>query len=223
MKYSRTLMKTLLVSAGATCMVLSNARAESGGHWFLRPLVGLSLVSDFQATANNVAGSTGPAEIKLDNGFTAGLGAGYRYNANIAVEIAWEYRSNDSEVLLNGATPLRDGNYASNTFYLNGHYYFSNSGKWEPYVGAGLSWVQEIDLDFEQNGVESSYTSDGDVGYQVFAGLNYDLSPSWDLQSELRYGSITDITLKSEAANGDSFTGMDYQPFTVQLGLVYQF
>ena len=218
-----TPMNTLLFSAAFAGMASYNVDAASEDRWFLRPQVGLSLISDFQARSNKVAGFSGPAEIKLDNGFAAGIGIGYRYSPNFAVELAWEYRSNDSEALIDGGTSLGSGNYASNTFFLNGLYFFSQSGRWQPYLGAGLSWLQEIDLDFEQDGVESSYSGDGDIGYQLFAGLNYDLTPDWGLQTELRYGSITSITLESEAGDGSSFSGMDYQPFTVQVGLIYRF
>ena len=68
-----------------------------------------------------------------------------------------------------------------------------------------------------------SYSGDGDVGYQVFAGINYDLNQTWKLQSELRYGSITDIDLEGEGNDVGEFDSIDYETTTLQIGLVYDF
>lgn len=198
------------------------ALASDSDKWFLRPYVGLSLMSDLDATASNVDNTSGTARVSLDNGYTGGLGVGYRLNERFAVELAWEYRSNDSEINIADQTSLTNGNYASNIFFLNGHYHFGKHGNWQPYVGAGLSWIQEIDIDFERNGTESSLSADGDVGYQLFTGVNYALAPAWQLQTELRYGSISGIDLVEEGGSA-RLSGLDYEPVTVQAGLVFQF
>ena len=171
----------------------------------------------------DIDGMSGEADINLDTGFTGGLGVGYRFNPRVALEFGWEYRSNDSSVTLNGSSEFDDGNYASNLFYLNGHYFFESSDKWQPYVGAGLTWIEEIDIDLERNGSEQSYSGDGDTGCQIFAGVNYELGNAWDLQTELRYGSISDIDLKGESGDPGAISGIDYETTTLQLGLVYRF
>lgn len=220
---NNTMIKILALSLAATGLSNSTFASEDDS-WFLRPYLGLSQVSNFEATANNVDGLTGPAKIDLDTGYVTGIGIGYRYNENIAVELAWEYRSNDADVLVADQSLLSNGNYASNIFFINGHYHFNRQDNWQPYVGVGLSWVQEIDIDFERNGIESSYSSDGDTGYQLFAGVDYQLAPALALQTELRYGSITGIDLQQEEGNaGGNFSNLDYKPFTLQAGIVYQF
>lgn len=76
--------------------------------------------------------------------------------------------------------------------------------------------AQEIDFDFENNGVEQSFDGQGDVGVQIFAGLNYRLSRSWSIGGEIRYGSTTGINLGPVRA-------LDYSPTSLQIGLSYRF
>jgi len=180
-------------------------------------------MSDLSSDFTDIDMLSGRADIDLDTGFTGGLGLGYRYTDKLAVEFGWEYRSNDAETTLNDVSEFDEGNYASNIFYLNGHYFFDKIDKWQPYVGAGLTWVEEIDIDLERGDRELSYSGDGDTGYQVFGGLNYDLSESWKLQSELRYGSITGIDLEGEGSDSGAFDGIDYETTTLQIGLGYDF
>ena len=216
-------MKPTAMIVGALAMQLLAASALAEDNWFVRPYAGLSQMSDLSADFDNIDSLSGEADVNLDSGFTGGLGVGYRFDERLALEFGWEYRSNDSSVTLNDASRFEDGNYASNLFYLNGHYFLEASGKWQPYVGAGLTWVEEIDIDLERGGQEQSYSGDGETGYQIFAGVNYELNKDWELQTELRYGSITDISLQGESGTAGEITGIDYETTTLQLGLVYQF
>lgn len=85
-----------------------------------------------------------------------------------------------------------------------------------------MTWVEEIDLDLERRGSkELSYSGNGDVGYPVFAGVNYDLNEDWKLQSELRYGWVNDIDLDGEGSATGEFDSIDYETTTIQVGLAY--
>lgn len=209
--------KTLI----STALILSfSSNADS---WFIKPYAGLSNMSDLSGYGENIDDMTGNTDINLGSGFVAGLSGGYYYNDNIAVELGWEYRSNESETTIANTSNYPDGNYASNTFYLNGLYHFSKSSNWQPYVGAGLIWMQEVDIDLELGGTELSYSGDGDTGFQVLAGMNYHINKDWFIQLEARYTSITDIDLSGEEDATGIISGLDYEPTTLQLGIIYQF
>ena len=216
-------MKFNTLIAGASLLALFATPLAAADNWFVRPYVGLSQMSDTSAGFSAIDGLSGDADIDLDTGFTGGLGVGYRYTDRFTVEVGWEYRSNDSETVLADSSEFDDGNYASNVFYLNGHYHFATEGDWRPYVGAGITWIEEIDIDLERGGEELSYAGDGDVGYQLFAGVDYRLNPEWTLQGELRYGSITGIDLDGESGDPGQIDDIDYQTTTLQIGLVYAF
>ena len=216
MKYSKLI-------AGASLLVLTSTPVVAEDNWFVRPYVGLSQMSDIDSDFSDIDGLSGKADVDLDSGFTGGIGVGYNYTDNFAVEVGWEYRSNDSEVVLADTSEFDDGNYASNIIYLNGHYRFAANGDWRPYVGAGLTLVEEIDIDLERGGEELSYSGDGEVGYQLFAGVDYRINPAWTLQGELRYGSITGIDLDGESGDPGKIEDIDYETTTLQVGLVYEF
>lgn len=190
--------------------------------WFLRPVVGMSLMSDTSVNATNVDSVTGYANVDLDSGFNAGLGIGYQYSANWAAEIYWEYRTNDSSVDLAGQSNFDGGNYASNIFYLNGFYYLRPEAKWKTYLGLGLGWVQEIDIDLQRDGTEQSYSGDGDVTWQVFLGTEREITDNLSFQAELRHGEVSGIDLQGESAPG-AFSDLDYNTTTLQIGLRYSF
>lgn len=197
---------------------LYNTQIAAAEGWLLKPYFGMSQLSDTDGAISNVDSQTGTADISIDSGFVAGMAVGYRYNDNISAEFAWEYRSNDSETTLNNNTTVTEGNYASNTFALNGYYHLSSSSVWQPYLGLGLSWVQEIDIDLEQTGSELSYSGNGDIGVVFTAGVSRTLSDDWELFGELRYSRISDIDLEGEGTPG-SFSGLDYKHSTLQLGV----
>jgi opacity protein-like surface antigen len=207
----------------AAALPVQAQEAEDRG-WFARAWGGYSILADTDGSIDNFGSApTGDRiDVSTSGGFNAGAGLGYRYNPRLAVELAWEYRSNDSEVDLASGARYGDGNYASNTFFLNGYYYFDRRGAWEPYVGAGLAWIQEVDIDLEGNGPEQSFSGDGDVGLQVFAGTNYRFNDRWSAHGELRYGAVSGIDLEGENNDG-RIRDFDYEPLTFQLGVNYHF
>lgn len=217
MKHLTNTLKAVMLSAPIFFSI--NAFSQQ---WFIKPYVGLSNMGDVQGNSDNFNNATDTADVNLDAGFNAGFSGGYRYSANIGVEFGWEYRSNSSETVVGDVT-YTDGNYASNTVYLSGLYYLNPYQNWQPYVGAGLIWVEEVDIDLELDGSELSYSSGGDSGYQAFVGVNYQLNSDWQVQFEGRYSSITDLQLSGEGTATGSIANLDYEPLTLQIGMVYQF
>lgn len=215
MKNSCLVALRALVLGGLGLFSLSSS-AES--QWILKPTFGLSQMPDLNSTTNGVGMSDGEADIQLDRGFTAGLGVMLRYNDRFASELAWEYRSNDSRVDLSDGQRFEDGNYASNLFFINGYYFLESRGRWQPYLGGGISWAQEIDIDLEEDSVEQSFSGNGQVGYQFFAGSWYEFSDLLSLDTQIRYGAISDIDLEGEGSAGE-FQHLDYDTLTLQVGL----
>lgn len=192
------------------------------GDYFIRPVIGVSQLSNTQGLSTDIGMSDGVVDVIVDRGFNAGIGFGYHYTNNIAVELFWEYRTNDSQGLIDDGTVYDEGNYASNIFYMNGYYFFDSKSAWSPYFGLGLGWVQEIDIDFEQNGSELSYSESGPLAYQLFAGIEYTLSEHILVNAEFRFGSAAIGTLKGEENSG-SISGFDYQAKTIQVGMKWLF
>lgn len=194
-------------------LLMGNAQAQG---YYVKPYAGLSYMNDVSATrqADNI-------NIELEQGMVLGAAFGYRYNSKLAVELAWEYRSNESATQV-GSTFYPEGNYASNSFFLNGIYFFDSWGKVTPYAGAGLGWLQEIDIDLELAGVETSYANSGNIVYQGFVGVEYAFAARWVLHTEFRHAGGKSGDLRNEAG-ADLLANLNYKPFTWQFGVKYLF
>ncbi len=208
---------------GALAMPFCDASAEDRPKWYVAPLLGLSQMSDIDVDARGVFGSSGTTEVSLGSAFLAGVSLGYRFTDQWSSEFAWEYRTNDSSTVLPNGRQFEEGNYASNTFSLNGKYAFSSGTRWQPFIGAGLIWVQEVDIDLESHGQEFSYSADGDVGFQLLGGASYRLSDAFELEAALRYSSISGIDLSPEEGAQGQFMNVDYKPVSAQMALKYWF
>ncbi len=213
-------IKKLYILTGLLTFQANTVLAEP--FWYLKPTVGISQMGDKKGQTVDLGSVNGTAEIELDGGFTPGLSFGYNFGNQWATEFGWEYRSNDSQTTLADGTFYPEGNYASNVFFLNGYYHFNTQSKWQPYIGAGLMFSQEIDIDLELDGVELSYTADGDTGFQIMGGVTYAINNDWSLNGEIRYGSFSGIDLTGEGNIGQ-INDLDYDPLTIGMGLQYNF
>jgi len=212
---SRTMYPGLAISTPAQPV----SKSEKG--WSVVPYVGLSLLGDQSlafSNAENIA--DGPANVSVDDGFTAGLSLRYDYSdSNWVSEIGWEYRANDTVITTSDSVELPGGNYASNIFYVNGRYTFSSGSSLIPWVGGGVTWVQEIDLDSENSSGERSFSDSGPLGFQAMTGVEYTLSERFYLTSEIRYSNLTGLNLEEEADGGGLVSNIDYQPVTLSVGI----
>ena len=198
--------------------------AGATGNYYIKPHVGIGIVrdNDFDQAGVVTPGAGGDGE--YETGWAAGLGVGYRYGNGWSAELDWEYRTNDNDTIgFSDGSRFDDGDIASNIFYLNGYYTFGTQDKrFRPFVGAGVGWVQELDLDLESGGAERSYSGAGDIAWQVMAGVETNLARDWRLQGELRYSRVSGIDLDEEGGAG-KIRDLDYDTWSVNLGLVYDF
>jgi len=221
--------KKLLSSAAGkfvifTASFMLSAPLWAQGNYYLKPHLGISIVQDNDFSQSGVAATGARADGSYDSGYAAGLAFGYRYGNGFSAEIDWEYRSNSNdEVSFSDGAAFGDGDLASNIFYLNGYYTFNEVyGGLRPFIGGGIGWVQEIDLDLESGGVETSYTGDGDIAWQLMAGAEAQLTEQWRLQGEFRYSSVAGVDLEEEGGGG-RIKDLDYDHWTVGLAVVYDF
>ena len=221
MRSHNTLLGTVL--SASILVYSSNASAQSDdAGWYLKPTIALSQLSDETGNTTGIGNSDGIAPVNLNSGFASGLVLGYDYGSSWSAELGWEYRSNDSEVTLADGTGFSDGNYASNTFFINGIYKFDTDSQWQPYLGAGLSFIQEIDIDLESNATELSYSGDSETGFQFFAGIEREIGGNWSILGEARYTNFDELELEGENTAG-RFSNLGYSPVSLQLGLKYSF
>jgi opacity protein-like surface antigen len=181
--------------------------------------------SNFTESGPQGAGSGLRAEFGSGTGW--GGDFGWRYGNGWAAEIEWNYRSHSLDAVKQGGVNVaRDGDFASNTLLINGLRRFPNAGAWTPYLGAGIGWVQEVDIDITPSagGVERGYSASSEFAFQLIAGVEYALTPNWRLTADARWLRVGSVQLDNEVGNGGGRAGpLDYNPFSVQVGVRYSF
>ena len=158
----------------------------------------------------------------FSNGFTSGASIGHYINDKLSTEISWTYTTNDHNGVKNESFINQDGNYASNIIGFTGYYNLNDFKGLQPYVGLSLLLAQEIDIDFESNNIEQSYSTGGNLGYGLTIGSKYKISNKYIAFADLQYSYFSGLDLKHENATG-KISDIDYNPFALRVGLSMNF
>jgi opacity protein-like surface antigen len=219
-----------LVLGSLLCASLlpSAAQAQAEPKGFYATIYGqYSRIGSSNLTESGAQGAGSGLRAEFSAGSGWGGDFGWRYGNGWAAEIEWNYRSHSLDTLRAGNTTLaRDGDFASNIFLINGLRRFPSGGAWTPYLGAGIGWVQEIDIDIKPSagGAKRGYSASSEFAYQLIAGVEYALSPQWRLTADTRWLRVGSVRLDNEVANAGGTAGpLTYNPFSVQVGVRYSF
>jgi opacity protein-like surface antigen len=199
------------------------ASAADDTHWYATANVGANFMSD-QSVSLSGDGPTPSGDASLGNGLLTGAAVGRAFSRSFRAEAEFVYQSVDHDgVRLDGGGSLPSGNYASTALAFNGLYSFNLFGREEirTYVGLGVAWLTEVDIDFEQDGQELSYSGDG-FGLQLLAGARYEIGERWFLDAGLRYLSAGEVTMDGEGA-ATGRVRADYEPWSATLGIGWKF
>lgn len=202
------------------------AQAEPKG--FYATLYGqYSKIGSSSFSESGALGAGNGLRAEFGGGTGWGGDLGYRYGNGWAAELEWNYRSHSLDTLRqSGPNLARDGDFASNIFLVNGLRRFASTSPWTPYVGAGIGWVQEIDIDITPTttGVERGYSASSEFAFQVIAGVEYALTPNWRLTADARWLRVGSVRLNNETGNPGGNAGpLTYNPLSVQIGVRYSF
>jgi opacity protein-like surface antigen len=174
----------------------------------------------------NQGATTG--EASYGGGQLFGAGVGKTFTQNWAVEAEFFYRSNDLDSVSAGnLAASTDGDFASTNLMFNGVYTFTQAdgsglwGKFTPFVGAGLGFLQEADVDAKISGVEQEYDDTWIFAAQVFAGVSYAVGERWAVYLETRYHYAGELELESSAGNLP--VKADYDGLSGLVGVRYHF
>jgi len=165
---------------------------------------------------NNTGRNVGRIDLDYDTGYTLGLAAGWAATPNVALEVEYAYRrvDFDGNARVDGERVDLDGTAKTNAVMVNAIYSFNGMGAEAavtPYLGAGIGAVQ---LDYE--GDKSTW----DFGYQVLAGVGYQVAPQWTLYGEGRWFATGD----AKVWPGDGLaTNLSFGTFDLLVGATYTF
>ena len=216
--------QTLLIAAAASAMIgapsIASAQNQDEG-WYLRGNVGYGIHSD--TDIDN--GLNGDVESEGDGAFSVGIG--YDLGENWRVELDGFSLFTDLGAI--GQQPSSTAKVRTNAVMLNAIYDFNDFGRWQPFVGAGVGFVQnEFSLvahDFANgstlvrnpactgatapNEVRTCNVNDDneDIGWQILAGLGYAITDNLTWDTQYRYFDSGSASLNGTSTllpSGDS-------------------
>jgi outer membrane protein W len=195
--------------------------------WYLTLNGGWSGIRDASATLQPPGGPSTSGELKLDSGYLFGGSVGYRIDPSFRVEGEVAYRNNgvDSTTVAGIDARQNDADLASLALMINGLYDFdgwqTSFARFRPFVGAGLGWAQEIDVDLKIGGVEREFSGDG-FAYQLMGGVNWYYRSGWFAGARLKWFDAGSVDLDGSTASLGKLKA-DYSGLSAELSLGYRF
>ena len=201
-------MKLLLTAVSAASLLAgTSASAHDDAGWYLRGNAGYGVHTDMDLSGGITSEQHGNG-LQSEGNIAGSLGLGYDFGNNWRMELdgasIWTDFGSISQI------PSSFAKLRTNTAMLNAIYDFDDFGRWAPYLGAGVGLVNAKANFAAQDFLsplpvanpacvgtrgllvtgniqaEACSVSDTDtaIGYQLLAGLGYDVSDNliWDTQ-----------------------------------------
>ena len=235
--------KTLLVLALAAAFAPALAQAEAGD-WVVRiratnvnPSESSSLGKDTikaygQPTADLLYGANSAgAELRVDSNTIPELDVSYYFTKNIAAELILALGTrHDVSTSSNGAaldtTKLGSVNLLPPT--LTAQWHFMPDQTFDPYVGAGLTYVRMMD-----NSLTARSTALGNQpiridhnswGPAIQAGFDVNLTDKWLINFDVKKVWFdTDVKLNVNGSGWKKIDSLDIDPLVVSIGIGKKF
>lgn len=205
---------------GVSLMVSLPVAAHDKAGLYFSAYGGSSKLASTDLSESRTAMATLAGKTDFGSGMGFGGAIGHRYGNGWAAELAWDYRSHDIKRI--GGVAVT-GDFASTVAFLNGYYRFQKVGMVRPFVGAGLGYVTEVDMDLSRDGSEQEYERRGGLAIQAIVGGEMDLSDRWSVSADLRWSKMGSGSFKSTNAGASLADKPKFQPASLNLGLTYRF
>lgn len=219
------ILLALALAVPATAQSTQSTQSTDDKRFYVDFQLGQSLLGEDVLFADSTNLPFGTAEVDYDTGLTSGFAFGWYATPRWRAEIEYLYRTDELEIATFGdGTTFDGGDFSSVAISANTYLDFpvwrskTSDRSFLVYVGAGLSWIQEVDIDLERDGQNVEFETD-DSGFQWMAGVTWRFSPRWDSGFEIRGFDVSDIEMESDAG----FVRSNYAPVNLSLSLSYRF
>jgi outer membrane protein len=179
-------------------------------------------------TANALYGSAS-ANLKVDENTIPELDVSYYFTKNIAAELILALGTkHDVKTSGNGQThKLGDVNLLPPTLTLQWH--FNPDQTFDPYVGAGVSYVRAMNNGLNYEGIAPIRIDRSNWGLALQAGLDINLENRWLVNFDVKKIFVdTDVKLDTQGALGTpsgyrKIDSLDIDPWVVSVGFGKKF
>ena len=209
----------LLIAAAATALMVapSFASAQDGSGWYLKGAAGYGIGTDLDLTGTVVG------DVEAEGNVAGNLGLGYDFGNNWRLELDGTSNFNDFGAI--SQQPSSAAKLRTDALMINALYDFDDFGKFAPYIGAGVGIVRSdasvFSHDFANaNGISQTVNptcigprngtdgfacdfndEDTSLGWQLLAGLGYDITDNLTWDTSYRYMQAGDLDLDGSFFN----------------------
>jgi len=222
--YVTRLISTLapVALASVAFFPLSAVAAESDAprRVYVELFGGTSLLGDQRLDFTPTVGARANGKVELGSGWLGGGAVGYQVADSIRVEAEMAYRRNKAKrATATGLTTTSGGDYASlilmGNALLDVGRFKTGFAVFRPYIGAGVGFVEEIDIDLK-GGAASEFDQGGLFAYQIRAGLRWQYESGAIAGLGVRY--LKTDTPKMKGPRGRLDSGYDPLAITASVG-----
>ena len=200
------------------------AMADDDNRWYATANIGIGSLADAPLTYSDGTQSDS-VDASYEASFAGGGTLGYRFARGWALEGEIMYRRNELDpVAIPQLGSFSEGDFASLALGINAlyHFRFGTSGKWSGYVGPGIVYLQEIDIDFGSNGQQEISFETDDTALQFKFGGRYDFSERWFAEAGASYLTAGGVKMALPADSTRTIES-DYDHWTLSAGVGFRF
>ncbi len=195
--------------------------ADSG--WYANASVGLNTLAEQDVdVVFNGTSSSGKAGFNAS--FGGGAALGYQYSEKWSAEVEFLYRRIELDNANIGSFgQFVEGDFANTQLSVAGFYHLGLGGdpSWSGYVGAGLAFINEVDIDFEANDTETSFESDA-FGVELHGGFCYTVNDRIFVDGGVRWTLVSDVEMTLPENDANTATA-GYWPLLIGLKVGWRF
>lgn len=193
----RSLLVGLLLVASATSALAAGPYIGAAG--------GVSIMHDSDVSATGFDGT-----VLYDTGYGFNVSAGYDLEP-VRVEFEFGYKNADIDtVRVDGqGVSVSDSDISVMSYMANAYFDIKTQSAFTPYIGAGLGVVNgEIDIEGDKD-------DDTVFGYQIIAGVAYNMNKNMAIELSYRFQSSSDLSITD--------ADVSYMSSNIMAGLRYNF
>ncbi|MCR5878608.1 OmpW family protein [Phenylobacterium sp. J367] len=212
-------MKIAAAAALAAATLAGAANAQEASRWFVH--AGPAYVEPSESAEMTAGGApVAGANVTIDGEWTAEVEIGYFVTPNIAIAAAGGFPPK-FDVMASGTLAAlgKAGSMTGGPAGVMAQYHFNPEGRFQPYVGAGASFLIVFDT---KDGALSDLEADSAVGTVLQVGAN--------LMANERWGGFVDVkkawvgtVAKANLGPTPVRAKVKVDPLVVNAGLTYRF
>jgi outer membrane protein len=212
-------MKTAAIAALATASLAGAAQAQEASRWFVH--AGPAYVEPAESADMTAGGQAVPgADVSIDGRWTAEVEVGYFVTPNVAIAVAGGFPPKFNVEASGTLAALgRAGTMTGGPAGVMAQYHFNREGRFQPYVGAGASFLIVFDT---EDGALNNLEADSAVGTVVQVGADMMMNDRWGAFFDVKkawVGTVAKATLGPTPIRAK----VKVDPLVLNAGLTYRF